>query len=201
MTMPGGDVGGQGPSGVSEPVAAGRRGADWVAVLAWCIAALVALVVAGLATVGFQKFAPHWPAISARWTTAALTVVESDPSPPFVAPLPGVPPGDGPDAPTATADNEEGRVITNPSWRVRPGPEYPNLAQRQGVESGQVRLTCPVSVEGRIQSCWIVSETPADAGFGQAALAGAVQARLQPRTVDGEAVESNVSFTVRFQLE
>jgi|GEM_PF-6511589 len=72
--MPGGDVGAEGPSQTVEPVAATRRGPDWIAALAWGGAGLFALVVAGLATVGFQTIAPQWPAISARWQMAIFVL-------------------------------------------------------------------------------------------------------------------------------
>ena len=197
MTTPGGDVGQAGPSSAAEPVAVARRGQDWVAGLAWGGSIVVAMVVAALATVGFQSFAPHWPAISERWRMAGVTAVESDPGLPVVEPLPGAPPVLTPE----TDASDAGRVITNPSWLVLPRGDFPAGARRQGIESGRVVLTCPVSAGGRIQSCWIVSETPEGAGFGEAALAGAVRGRLQPRTVDGVAVDTIISFTTRFELD
>lgn len=202
--MPGGDVGAEGPSQTVEPVAATRRGPDWIAALAWGGAGLFALVVAGLATVGFQTIAPQWPAISARWQMAifeAVEAVEGGESPPVVEPLPGVPPPVDSDLSSAPDGAGGSRLVTNPTWLVRPQGDFPTRALRQGIESGRVELTCPVSVSGHIQSCWIVSETPEGAGFGQAALEGVVLARLQPRTVDGVAVDTVISFTTRFEME
>ena len=201
MTTPGGDVGAEGPPETAEPVAGARRGPDWVAALAWGGAGLFALVVAGLATFGFQTIAPHWPAISARWQMAIIEAAEGGENPTVVEPLPGVPP----EMPLIKAVETEGSGangdITNPTWLVLPQGDFPNRARRQGIESGEVDLTCPVSATGEIRSCWIVSETPADAGFGQAALAGAVHGRIQTRTVDGVAVGGIVSFKTKFALE
>lgn len=195
MTPPGGEVGQAGPSSASDAVAVARRGPDWVAGLAWGGSIVVAMVVAALATVGFQTFAGHWPAISERWQVALVDAVEGEPRLPVVEPLPGTPPVSESDA------SEAGRVITDPAWIVRPQGDFPIRAQRQGIESGRVVLTCPVSASGHMQSCWIMSETPEGAGFGEAALAGVPQARLQPRTVDGVAVDSMISFAVNFRLE
>ncbi|MDI1282633.1 MAG: TonB family protein [Brevundimonas sp.] len=198
MTTPGGDSGAAAPSGAVEPVPGVRRGPDRIALLAWTVAVVLALVMAGLAVVGVRAIGAQREVISDWWATA---VAGTEAPPPYVEPLPGPPPVDRPGASEEAAAKDAGRVIVNPSWRVQPRSVYPNRAQRQGVESGRVELRCPVSAEGQIKSCWILSETPADAGFGQAALAGAVQARLQPRTVDGVAVPTTISFTMRFRLE
>lgn len=192
MTTPGGD------SGAAAPAPGVRRGPDRIAILAWTVAVVLALVVAGLAVVGVRAIGAQRQVIGDWWATV---VAGPDEQPPFVEPLPGPPPADPPGAPDEVAAKDAGRIIVNPSWRVQPRSVYPNRAQRQGIESGRVELRCPVSAEGRIQSCWILSETPADAGFGQAALAGVVQARLQPRTVDGVPVATTISFTTLFRLE
>lgn len=197
MTTLGGDVGVEGASETAEPVAVVRRGPDRVAVLAWISSIVVAMVLAAFATVGFQTLARHWPTISERWQIAILEAGESDQGLPVVEPLPGAPPVSTPE----TEAIDAARVVTNPAWLVRPRGDFPARAHRQGIESGRVELTCPVSARGYIQSCWIVSETPEGAGFGEAALAGVVQSRLQPRTVDGVAVETVISFTTRFELE
>lgn len=201
MTTPGGDDGAGGASDTSGPADVVRRGPDWLAALAWGTGGLIVIVIAGLAAVGFRNFAPHWPAIRDVWTMAILDAVETDRSLPTVEPLPGVPPGTGSVAAADRDADDAGRVVTDPAWLVRPQGEFPISAMRQGIESGRVLLTCPVSASGHIQSCWIVSETPEGAGFGQAALDGAVQSRLRPRTVDGVAVDAVISFTSRFEME
>jgi TonB family protein len=198
MTTPGGDSGAAVPSGAVEPVPVVRRGPDRIVILAWTVAVVMVIGMAGLAVVGVRAIGAQRQVIGDWWGTV---VAGTDEQPPFVEPLPGPPPVDPPGASDQAAAKDAGRIIVNPSWRIQPRSVYPNRAQRQGIESGRVELRCPVSAEGQIKSCWILSETPADAGFGQAALAGAVQARLQPRTVDGVAVPTTISFTMRFRLE
>jgi protein TonB len=51
-----------------------------------------------------------------------------------------------------------------------------------------------------MSDCRIISEDPAGAGFGQAALAGARRARVSPREVDGAAVGARVTFNMTFVL-
>ncbi|WP_339914789.1 energy transducer TonB [uncultured Brevundimonas sp.] len=201
MTTPGGDIGEKAPSGAPEPVAVAQRRSDWLAVLAWSCAAIVAIGLAGLATIGFQVIGAHRQVIDDWWKTAVAEAVEGDGPRLVVEPLPGVPPTIPAVSPPETDANGEGRVIVSPTWLVTPQSEYPTLALRQGVESGRVELQCPVTADGHIPSCWILSETPAGAGFGQAALVGAVQARLQPGTVDGEAVDAMIRYSVAFRLE
>lgn len=91
-------------------------------------------------------------------------------------------------------------VITYPSWIVRPVGEYPREAMRSGVETGSASMMCRVRTDGRIGACG-VTEDPPGYGFGQTALASAHDARLAPRMVDGIPVESNVRFTIRYQVE
>jgi TonB family protein len=191
----------------AEPIepASPSRGVDWVALLAWGGTVAVVFVLGGLLAIGFQSMGSPQEAMAGWWKSVtaerprpapAETPKHDDRLPVIPAPLPGDPlqgtPQDNADL--------EGRVIVNPSWVVPPRPEFPDLAYSKGVESGHVLLQCPVSADGAIESCWIVNETPKDVGFGQAALASAVKARLQPRTVDGVATGGMVRFTVNFRL-
>jgi protein TonB len=89
-------------------------------------------------------------------------------------------------------------VITRPSWTRQPSPEFPERALARGIESGRVTLNCLVNPNGSMSDCNIVSEDPAGAGFGAAALAAARRARLSPQTVDGAAQGARVNFTTRF---
>lgn len=109
-------------------------------------------------------------------------------------PRPSVPPG----APTVTS--EDGRVITNATWIQAPRPEFPAKARRRGVENGRVQLDCKVSAEGRIETCVILSEDPADADLSAAAIDAAMRSRLNPRTIDGVATTSRIRFTTNFHL-
>ncbi|RZJ26216.1 MAG: TonB family protein, partial [Brevundimonas sp.] len=89
-------------------------------------------------------------------------------------------------------------VINSPSWARQPSVEFPERALARGIESGRVQLNCLVNANGSMSDCNVVSEDPAGAGFGSAAIAGARRARLSPRTVDGAAQNARVNFTVRF---
>jgi protein TonB len=46
---------------------------------------------------------------------------------------------------------------------------YPDRAQRMEV-SGKATISCTVTAKGTLESCSVVSENPADMGFGDAAL-------------------------------
>lgn len=90
-------------------------------------------------------------------------------------------------------------VISNPSWARQPQPTYPDRALERGL-SGSADLSCTVNPNGSVSGCIIVSERPAGAGFGRAAMAAARSARLSPRSVDGVASGGVVRFTVPFNL-
>lgn len=200
MTTPGGDQGGEderetvtGPVAArSSLAAAASPSPTWVAILAWAVALLVILALSGLAAVAVRTYGTARPLITLQIGGAR--------EPAYVAPLPGAPPA-MPETAEDKAEGEGQAVVVAPTWQVRPGGVFPNKAQRLAVEYGEVELQCPVDAEGRIQSCWILRETPAGVGFGQAALAGAVEARLSPRTVDGVARGGMVRFTTRFALQ
>ncbi|RZJ16925.1 MAG: energy transducer TonB, partial [Brevundimonas sp.] len=109
--------------------------------------------------------------------------------------VPGPPPPPAPPAPPRPS------VITNPSWARQPRGEFPSRAQSRNIETGSATVNCGVNPNGSTTDCNIVSEDPAGAGFGQAALTAMRSARLQPRQVDGVAQGSRVQFTMRFRLE
>lgn len=93
---------------------------------------------------------------------------------------------------------QDGAMIANPSWRIRPEPEFPRWTLAR---SGSAQLECQVSATGEITSCVILGETPARQGFGKAAVAAALKARLNPRTIDGVPTSGRVRFNCRFALE
>ena len=103
------------------------------------------------------------------------------------------------------ADPPKPHVIGNPSWLRKPNGEemagvYPDRAQRLGI-SGSATLTCVVAAAGTVHDCRVTAETPADQEFGKAAAKLARYFRMNPQTMDGQAVDgATVNIPIRFSL-
>jgi len=93
-------------------------------------------------------------------------------------------------------------VIANPRW-VRTPRElaryYPRRAMERGVE-GQVVLDCLVTTIGSL-NCDVVSETPRNWGFGEAALRISRDYQMVPAMRDGVPVEGRYRMVAPFRLE
>lgn len=92
-------------------------------------------------------------------------------------------------------------LIEDPRWVRRPrdlARYYPRQALARGLE-GEAVLDCRVSEIG-VLSCAVVSESPADWGFGPAAVRIAQDHRMVPATRDGQAVEGRYRMRVPFRL-
>ena len=87
-------------------------------------------------------------------------------------------------------------AIVGPRWAKLPSADdmasvYPPKAMQHGV-GGRVVLSCLVGTGGALGACAVVSETPADMGFGAAALALSPTFLMSPATLDGKPVAGGV---------
>ena len=97
-------------------------------------------------------------------------------------------------------------VLTNPDWVRRPSAElfarlFPQKAQRYGV-SGRVEIGCSVAASGFLEECAVIDESPADFGFGAAALKMSGSFQMRPLTrngvpISGAQVHIPIVFAIR----
>jgi TonB family protein len=90
------------------------------------------------------------------------------------------------------------------NWLRRPTPEmlrevFPSAALRKG-RSGKAAISCIVTVQGILRNCTVLSEEPADLGFGGAALALAPQFLMKPALKGGAPVESTVRIPINWDM-
>ncbi|MFI4974832.1 MAG: energy transducer TonB [Caulobacterales bacterium] len=80
-----------------------------------------------------------------------------------------------------------GAIVTQPDWMKRPDPEdlakwWPAAARGGG---GQAKVSCVVTSRGLLDKCTVISESPANEGFGQAALLLTPSFLMRPMSIDG----------------
>lgn len=87
-------------------------------------------------------------------------------------------------------------VITSPDWIRKPTQaemraSWPYEAAQKGI-GGKAVIQCSVDVQGLLQGCTVVSETPEGSGFGGSALLLAGSFKMKPKTVNGQPVAGGV---------
>jgi len=92
-------------------------------------------------------------------------------------------------------------VVSDPQWVRRPrdlARYYPPRALERGMEA-RVVMDCAVSVQGLL-NCSVVSETPENWGFGEAARRISRDYQMVPATRDGMPIEARYRLVVPFEL-
>lgn len=98
-----------------------------------------------------------------------------------------------------------GRYIL-PHWRQRPTAErfmhyYPDRASRTGV-TGLAVMRCEVTAAGTLRNCAVIGESPADYGFGDAALKLSALFITDPAIAGGESLEgATAKVPIHFTLQ
>ncbi len=95
--------------------------------------------------------------------------------------------------------------LVRADWAKEPSWEevyaFHPLRARRAKQSGSATLKCQVRLTRKLQSCQIMSDTPAGWSFGTAALRLAPRLRVFPRKLGGVEMDDGwVFFTVRFDL-
>src|SRR5580692_10785508 len=95
-------------------------------------------------------------------------------------------------AASAVAGSAIAADLSDPVWTQGPDRDqwakaYPAEAAKAGV-SGTVSLRCAAASDGTLQNCAVAQESPANQGFGAAALSLTPEMQLRPTGQAGEFV-------------
>jgi TonB family protein len=94
--------------------------------------------------------------------------------------------------------------VTKASWLKTPNGDdmlevYPSKAFANGL-AGQATLVCQVDASGSLKDCFVIDESPAGYGFGDAALKLSSKFRLKPPFRNGVPVGGRMTIPIRFAL-
>jgi len=129
------------------------------------------------------------------------TVAEPEVLQPYLAAQPTEPTTTAPIATAQPIASYGPPTILDPEWVRVPrnlARYYPARALDRGME-GSVTLNCLVTTVGAL-NCAVVSETPANWGFGDAALRISRDYRMVPASQNGEAIEARHRMVIPFRL-
>lgn len=103
----------------------------------------------------------------------------------------------------AQAKEADEHFDVRPDWLKRPNGEdvlavWPREAWSKGL-GGRAVISCRITLQGALADCSVLSEDPAGAGFGAAAIALSPQFLLKPGIRDGKAVESILKIPIVFK--
>jgi TonB family protein len=101
--------------------------------------------------------------------------------------------------------NEGGDLDIRPDWVKQPSSDdlnavWPAKAMRNGL-SGKATISCKITVQGLLEACALVEESPPDQGFGAAALLLAPSFVLKPGMKDGKPVSTGVQIPIVFKAQ
>ena len=94
-------------------------------------------------------------------------------------------------APAAAAAAEppsDVQLRNSPHWLRLPTPAEIRAAAPRGPGRGEAPLSCILNDDGQLTGCRVVSESPAGAGFGAAALSLTHWFVMSPLTANGDSV-------------
>ena len=88
-------------------------------------------------------------------------------------------------------------TVRMPIWVQRPGGEdmaryYPESAHEAGVTAAKVLIDCSITAEGRLETCLVRQEDPAQYGFGEATIKLARHFQMAPEDRDGKPTAGGV---------
>ncbi|MGE5336565.1 MAG: TonB family protein [Gemmatimonadota bacterium] len=113
----------------------------------------------------------------------AAPVAEVVPAPAIAAPVPRAPESEAAPKPPAVAEPRRDALEASTPVTLRPvarpQPQFPRLAQQQGVRRGRVVASIAVATDGRVSAVTIVSSDPPQL-FDRAAQSALAQWRFEP---------------------
>ncbi|NEX93865.1 TonB family protein [Caulobacter sp. 17J65-9] len=87
---------------------------------------------------------------------------------------------------------EDRRLLSKPAWAQRANPAalaFPAAARAAGLSEGRATAECLVGAQGVLVDCHVVSESAANVGFGDTAVAAAALFRASAWTNEGRPVD------------